>query len=299
MARLRSTVSRLLALGGLTAATSSSYAFYRYSLLGDTTPSAVECKRASPVNYGSKDEPLNTDRKSWDDDWDFRKPNINNYKVDKDVVVPVLDNDIIEKPIIPKPTATRHVLLIRHGQYNMDSKEDKFRVLTEIGRQQAEATTERLKSMNQKFDRLIISTMTRAQETGSIISEGLPDIPTTDYCSLLREGAPYPPEPKSKNWRPDNVQFFKDNPRIEAAFRKYIHRADPSQTEDSYDLIVCHSNVIRYFVCRALQFPPEGWLRMSIGNCGLTWLTIRPSGNVSLRGMGDIGHIPPDLTTFN
>ena len=44
--------------------------------------------------------------------------------------------------------------------------------------------------------------------------------------------------------------FFQDNPRIEGAFRKYIHRAAPSQTEDSYDLIVCHGNVIRYFVCR-------------------------------------------------
>lgn len=49
---------------------------------------------------------------------------------------------------------------------------------------------------------------------------------------------------------------------------------------------------------RALQFPPEGWLRMSIGNCGVTWLTIRPSGNVSLRGLGDTGHLPPDHVTF-
>ena len=45
--------------------------------------------------------------------------------------------------------------------------------------------------------------------------------------------------------------------RIEAAFRKYFHRAESSQKEDSYEIIVCHANVIRYFVCRALQFPPE------------------------------------------
>lgn len=45
-------------------------------------------------------------------------------------------------------------------------------------------------------------------------------------------------------------QYHEDGARIEAAFRHYIHRADPKQTEDSYEIIVCHANVIRYFVCR-------------------------------------------------
>lgn len=45
-------------------------------------------------------------------------------------------------------------------------------------------------------------------------------------------------------------QFFEDGARIEAAFRKHIHRADPKQKQDSYEVIVCHANVIRYFVCR-------------------------------------------------
>jgi broad specificity phosphatase PhoE len=44
---------------------------------------------------------------------------------------------------------------------------------------------------------------------------------------------------------------------------------------DSYDVVVCHGNVIRYFVCRALQLPPEGWLKLATFNCGLTHLAIR------------------------
>ena len=48
-----------------------------------------------------------------------------------------------------------------------------------------------------------------------------------------------------------------DGRRIEAAFRKYFHRAEPEQEKDSYEVIVCHANVIRYFLCRALQLPPE------------------------------------------
>ena len=45
-------------------------------------------------------------------------------------------------------------------------------------------------------------------------------------------------------------EFFRDSVRIEAAFRKHFHRADPHQKEDSYEIMVCHANVIRYFVCR-------------------------------------------------
>ena len=45
-------------------------------------------------------------------------------------------------------------------------------------------------------------------------------------------------------------QFFQDGARIEAAFRKYFYRADTSQEKDSYEILVCHANVIRYFVCR-------------------------------------------------
>ena len=50
---------------------------------------------------------------------------------------------------------------------------------------------------------------------------------------------------------------------------------------------------------RALQLPPEAWLRMSIGNCGITRITIRPNGRVSIKGLGDTGHLPPEMITFN
>lgn len=52
-------------------------------------------------------------------------------------------------------------------------------------------------------------------------------------------------------------QYHEDGARIEAAFRRYIHRADPKQKEDSYEIIVCHANVIRYFVCRCVLQRPN------------------------------------------
>jgi hypothetical protein len=45
-------------------------------------------------------------------------------------------------------------------------------------------------------------------------------------------------------------ELFQQSARIEAAFRKYFHRADPEQKTDSLEVFVCHANVIRYFVCR-------------------------------------------------
>ena len=70
---------------------------------------------------------------------------------------------------------------------------------------------------------------------------------------LLEEGAPVRPEPPPENWSPTDDQFREDGARIEAAFKKYFHRASVEAKQDSYELLVCHGNVIRYCVCRALQ----------------------------------------------
>lgn len=48
------------------------------------------------------------------------------------------------------------------------------------------------------------------------------------------------------------------------------------------------------FFPRALQFPPEGWLRLSLNNGSITHLVVRPDGRVALRALGDTGFMPPD-----
>jgi len=299
------TFSRLLALGGFTTAlTGSSFAYYRYNLLENGVTTA-DCKAVELFEDDDESSPTTVEKKRWDDNWDLRNNRFASSSQDtilkEKVEVPLLDavyETIGSCPSEPKPTATRHILLVRHGQYVHNDK-DCFRILTDLGKQQSTLTGERLKSLGIKFNKMIVSTMTRAQETGGLIAEALTEAVEKDYCSLLREGAPYPIDPKSSVWNPNDRTYFKDNPRIEGAFRKYIHRADPKQIEDSHDLLVCHANVIRYFVCRSLQFPLEGWGRMSIAHCGLTWLSILPNGRVSLRGLGDIGHLPPDLITYS
>ncbi|KAK6738185.1 hypothetical protein RB195_020349 [Necator americanus] len=229
-------------------------------------------------------------RGTWDDNWDFRSPafllNTKKYADASDEEKKKMAEEV-------KAKATRNIILIRHGQYHLDGDRKN---LTPLGREQAAFLGKRLAESGMKFDSLVMSTMPRATETAEIILEHMPTLKRST-CSLIEEGPPYPPVPPVDHWKPQ-YSFFAEGARIESAFRRHIHRAPPSQKEDSYEIFVCHANVIRYFICRALQFPPEGWLRMSLGNCSISWLVIRPSGRVSLRSLGDIGHLPPSKVSF-
>ncbi|KAL7391317.1 hypothetical protein ABVT39_007647 [Epinephelus coioides] len=233
---------------------------------------------------------------AWDFNWDKRDPSALTNGKKKEKKEEKATEDPSSEQDNGKPKATRNILLIRHSQYNLSGISDKERTLTPLGREQAEFTGKRLAELGLKYDVLIHSSMARATETANIISKHLSGVELVS-CDLLREGAPIEPVPPVTHWKPDAVQYHEDGARIEAAFRRYIHRADPKQKEDSYEIIVCHANVIRYFVCRALQFPPEGWLRMGLNNGSITWLTIRPSGRVALRTLGDAGFMPPDKLT--
>ena len=138
--------------------------------------------------------------------------------------------------------------------------------------------------------------MTRAKETANLIRPFLPSqVSSLPDDSILCEGAPFPPEPRS-TWKPE-YYYSVDGSRIEAAFRKYFHRAENEQSEDSYEVVVCHANVIRYFVCRALQLPPEAWLRISLKHGSMTWITIRPDGRTSIRALGESGYMQPTKLT--
>jgi serine/threonine-protein phosphatase PGAM5 len=229
----------------------------------------------------------------------------------------------------PNTGKTRHVLLIRHGQYEQGFRDDSQQVLTPLGRRQAELTGQRLAKMMAANSNLgsageetdtfsgpcsiksiHVSGMTRAKETAFIIASQLKDI--SDYevkpDPLLNEALPAPIIPM----RPDvgtleaqAKEIDENHDRIETVFQKYIHRAYPTDPdgddcpEHDFEVIVCHANIIRYFLLRSLQLPPEAWLRFSLFNCSITYLMIQPNGYVTVRLVGDTGHIPYEETTFS
>lgn len=115
---------------------------------------------------------------------------------------PEQENQYNERLETVKPTAVRHLILIRHGQYNLDGETDVDRFLTEVGRKQAAFTGDRLKLLEIPFDLMVRSTMTRAQETGKIISSHIAHIPI-ENCPLIEEGAPIAPQPPIGHWHPE------------------------------------------------------------------------------------------------
>ncbi|GLD52588.1 serine/threonine-protein phosphatase PGAM5, mitochondrial isoform X3 [Lates japonicus] len=137
---------------------------------------------------------------AWDFNWDKRDPSVlsNGKKKESATEDPTSEQDN------GKPKATRNILLIRHSQYNLSGSSDKERILTPLGREQAELTGQRLAALGLKYDVLIHSSMTRATETANIISKHLPGVELVS-CDLLREGAPIEPVPPVTHWKPDAV----------------------------------------------------------------------------------------------
>jgi len=206
---------------------------------------------------------------------------------------------------------SRHVFLVRHGQYLSKERSDREKRLTHLGREQLILTGRRLREVGFEYDAVVSSTMTRARESAKIIIDQLRNVgevsPTDSLSSplsisvdkLLEEGAPLPPEPPLDFWQPNAAQFRADGPRIERAFQKYFAKPKKAQEKDTHDIIVCHANVIRYCVCRALQVPPQAWLRIWLNHGSITWLTIRPEGRIVLRALGASGYMPPEKLTAN
>lgn len=207
---------------------------------------------------------------------------------------------------------TRIIWLVRHGQATEEKRgeDDGTRRLTNLGRAQAEATARRLGELlrGRRVHKMTHSTMARAEETANIIARfAFPSV-RRESSHLLREGAPPRPEPDT--WRQSEETHAEDAPRLESAFRSVFHRASTSEDRDRasaseerdrerHDIVVCHANVIRYFVLRALQLPPDAWLRLGLYNASVTRVEIRPDGGVSVRCLGDAGHLSPDQLTHN
>ena len=82
---------------------------------------------------------------------------------------------------------------------------------------------------------------------------------------------------------------------LEAAWERIFV---PAEGNHEFDIVVCHGNVIRWFVTRVLDVDPEAWLQMSIANCSLTFVQVRADGSKKLIAFADSGHLPYTMTTY-
>ena len=100
-------------------------------------------------------------------------------------------------------------------------------------------------------------------------------------------------------WAVTDEDFDKEGLRVQAGFKNHIHRANEDAEASYTTVLVCHGNVIRYLVLKALQLDPEAWLRLAVYNGSITILEVRSNGFVSLRSLGDTGHFDPKDITYS
>lgn len=50
---------------------------------------------------------------------------------------------------------------------------------------------------------------------------------------------------------------------------------------------------------RALQLPPEAWLRISLAHASITKIVCRPNGTVTVKTLGGSEHMPPEMVTYS
>jgi len=227
----------------------------------------------------------------------MRKPNIRSLILVSATLIVFAGNfyNLFAQENNTKTKGVRTLYLIRHGQYDHDDdrSSDIGKALVPLGIAQSKLVANRLKSLPVKMSSLISSTMTRARQTAMIINQDFPEL-ELQQTRLIRECTP-------PTWRkdimereePEELKICTDN--LDVAFVKYF--VSSPDEEDRNDIIVCHGNVIRYFVTKVLKVETMSWLQMTTGNCGLTVVRIKPDGSMKLVSFNDMGHIPPNLRT--
>ena len=174
------------------------------------------------------------------------------------------------------------VILLRHGEY--DTSPTSMFQLTARGREQARVSAQALASVS--FDAAFSSTMTRAIETAEVVTEEL-KVPFS-RSRLLIEGMPtrvatIPSTP---------AQVREDRDRMHRAFEKFFQPSKKERTE----LVVCHGNLIRFIMTRALGVQPAVWARFVSNHCGITRILVREHG-LRVVSYNETMHLPVGLVT--
>ena len=195
-----------------------------------------------------------------------------------------------------RPRGVHFVYLIRHGFYDRDTVQTDDRIssgLNALGHEQSRLIGARLAALPITVHSLVSSDFTRARETADEIGAILHMTPARD--SLLRECSP----------TADNLDYIRNHTSAEiaaadtqlnAAWAKYFV---PTPGADTYDVLVCHGNGIRWWTSRAVSGDPRHWSNLDIANASLTIIAVRPDGSARLVMFSDVGHLPLDKQTWS
>jgi serine/threonine-protein phosphatase PGAM5 len=194
----------------------------------------------------------------------------------------------------PARTGIHYVYLVRHGIYDRDTTSDEVRGngLNALGHEQARLIGARLAALPVRPASLVTSPLRRARETAEDMGTVMKMTPARD--SLIEECTPTT-ERADYLARYTPAEIARCDSNLAAAWRRYM-TATPDA--DRHDVLVCHGNVIRWFVARVLMGDSRRWHLMEIANASLTILAVRPDGTSRLVSFSDVGHLPVARQTW-
>ena len=191
----------------------------------------------------------------------------------------------------PSPAYTRTIYLIRHGAYDMTpGDESTANGLTPLGIAEARLVAARLRGVPVEFTSLTSSTLTRARQTAQVIGQMFPSL-QLQTTPLLRETLPRV-RGMDLSGQAAPADLDANEAQLNQAFATYFI---PAKDRDENDIIVCHGNVIRYLVMKALGVDSQAWAGLSVAHCSLTIIQVSSSGTCKVLAVGDTGHLPPNL----
>lgn len=190
--------------------------------------------------------------------------------------------------------------LVRHGQYDSAKNTDDLGTgLSEKGRQQSRLTGHALQHLS--VQHIHYSTMRRTQQTAELLAEAFNGV-QIHPTEKLWETIPSVPRSLIKFFLlsfPDltDDRIIENRAHADHAFDHYFQAS--GEVKDEHVILVTHGNLIRYFVCRVLDIPIDGWVSMSSSNCGITRVAVDEAGHPTLLAYNEINHLPLDLRTDN
>lgn len=190
--------------------------------------------------------------------------------------------------------AARTLILVRHGHYAADPSADPALGpgLSPLGVAQARLVGARLAGLPLSFDALYVSPLQRARDTAATIAA---DFPEQNFKVLDDLAECTPPTRRSeivKDEKPEDLAACKA--QLDRLFETVFK---PATGSERTELLVCHGNVIRYLVTRALGVDTAAWLEMSIGHASMTRIRVEADGRFKVIAVGDVGHLPPNMLT--
>ena len=185
--------------------------------------------------------------------------------------------------------------LVRHGHYDCQDPRDptQGKALLPVGIQQAERTGARFAQLGARIDHVYCSDFVRARQTAEILLQQLPEIPLQIDPDLREIDSFYHPQGHYSVTIPlEEAARRAHPPQALVAFEKYFEKLPASLERE---VLVCHGNLIVYFLTRLLTLSRAQWEDLFIHNCSITEIQISLSGEAEIVVIGDEDHLPAEL----